>query len=83
MHALTGVQDSSKHPALGVADRVSGFGILQKDLDAARPRCRGPAHRVVVTPVPDTHAIIVLSINLRGREMSGNHQRHSLGDQNV
>lgn len=63
--ALTGVEDSSEHPALGVADGDSGAGVLQQDLNAARPRCRGLSHRVVVTPVPNTHAVIVLRVNLR------------------
>lgn len=35
--ALTGVEDSSEHPALGETDRHSGVGVLQQDLDAARP----------------------------------------------
>lgn len=62
---LTGVEDSGEHPALGERDGHSSVSVLQQDLAAARPRCRRRAHGVVVAPVSDQHAVIILRVNLR------------------
>lgn len=64
-HNLTGVEHSSEHPALGETHRHSSVSVVQQDLDAARPSCRRHAHGVVVTPVSNQHAIIILRVHLR------------------
>lgn len=64
-HNLTGVEHSSEHPALGETHRHSSASVVQQDLGAARPSCRRRAHGVVVTPVSNQYAIIILRVNLR------------------
>lgn len=64
-HNLTGVEHSSEHPALGETHWHSSASVVQQDLGAARPSCRRRAHGVVVAPVSNQHAIIILRVNLR------------------
>lgn len=67
---LTGVEDSGEHPALGEADWDAGVGVLQQDLNAAGPGCWRSAHGVIITPVTNQHTIIILGVQLRGKERS-------------
>lgn len=64
---LTGVEDSSVHPALSETDRDSGVGVLQQDFGAASPRRRGFAHGIVIAPVPNHHTVIILRVHLQER----------------
>lgn len=61
----TGVEDAGEHPALGEAHGHPGAEVLQQNLHTSRPGRRGRAHGVVVAPVPNQHAVIVLGIDLR------------------
>lgn len=61
----TGVEDAGEHPALGEAHGHSAVKVLQQNLDTSCPGRRRRAHGVVVAPVSNQHAIIVLSIDLR------------------
>lgn len=64
---LTGVEDSSVHPALSETDRDSGVGVLQQDFGAASPRRRGFAHGIVIAPVPNHHTVVILRVHLQER----------------
>lgn len=64
--ALTGVEDSSEHPALAEADGDSSVHVLQQDPDTSCPRCWGLAHGEVLTPVAHQHTTVVLRVQLRG-----------------
>lgn len=61
----TGVEDAGEYPALGKAHRYSSVKVLQQNLDTSCPRRWGRPHGVVVAPVSNQHAIIVLSIDLK------------------
>lgn len=67
--SLTGVEDSSVHPALTEAHGDPGAGVLLQDAHAAGPAGRGCAHAVVITPVPDQHAIIVQRVDLKDAQV--------------
>lgn len=64
---LTGVEDSSVDPALGVADRGSpAAGVVQEDLHAAGPGRGRDTVCVITTPVPHQHAVVIARVQLFG-----------------
>jgi len=65
MRALTGAENSSKHPTLGITDRNSGGEVFLQNCDAANPSCWGFTHGVVITPVPYQHTLIIQRIDLK------------------
>lgn len=67
---LTGVEDSSVHPALGVADRRASIAIVEEDLHAAGPGCGRHAVHVVPAPVAHQHPIIIPTVDLRRNTQS-------------
>lgn len=61
---LTGVEDSSVHPALSEWDWSAGGVVLPEDFGASCPgRWRG-THGEVVTPVPNQHTVVILGVDL-------------------
>lgn len=61
---LTGVEDGSVDPALGVAHRHLAAGVGEQNVCAACPGGGCHSVGVVAAPVPHQHAVIITGIQL-------------------